>query len=76
MHGPQGKPARYHMVDFDQLPGVACPCGVSHRAFLDLTDYPATIHRTEITPGQNPTTTSVLRKPITSCSANREHRSN
>jgi mannose-6-phosphate isomerase-like protein (cupin superfamily) len=51
MDGSQSKPARYHVVDFDQLPGVPCPCGVSHRAFLDLADYPASIHRTEITPG-------------------------
>ena len=36
------------LVDFDQLPGVSCPCGTSRRAFGDLADYPLTIHRTEI----------------------------
>ncbi len=41
--------SRYHLVDFDQVPGVACPCGTSHRALADLADYPATLHRTEIT---------------------------
>ena len=38
----------YELVDFDRVPGVACPCGVSHRAFADVADFPATIHRTEI----------------------------
>jgi mannose-6-phosphate isomerase-like protein (cupin superfamily) len=40
---------RYTIVDFDQLTGVSCPCGTAHRAFADLADFPATIHRTEIT---------------------------
>jgi mannose-6-phosphate isomerase-like protein (cupin superfamily) len=40
---------RYHLVDFDQIPGVSCPCGISRRAFADVPELPATIHRTEIT---------------------------
>jgi hypothetical protein len=40
---------RYYLVDFDQVPGVSCPCGIAHRALAELVDYPATIHRTEIT---------------------------
>lgn len=35
-------------VDFDSLPGVPCPCGSAKRAFADVTDYPATVHVTEI----------------------------
>ncbi len=38
----------YRIVDFDQVPGVACPCGTAHRAFADVAGFPATIHRTEI----------------------------
>ncbi len=39
---------RYRIVQFDQLPGVPCPCGVSRRALLDVPEFPGTIHRTEI----------------------------
>lgn len=38
----------YEVLDFAQLPGVACPCGVARRGFADLPDFPATIHVTEI----------------------------
>jgi mannose-6-phosphate isomerase-like protein (cupin superfamily) len=39
---------RYQLVDFSQLEGVDCPCGTAKRAFADVADYPATIHKTEI----------------------------
>jgi len=39
---------RYRIVNFDELPGVACPCGTARRAFAEEADFPATIHRTEI----------------------------
>ena len=39
---------RYVVVDFDQVPEVACPCGVSRRALADAAAFPGTIHRTEI----------------------------
>ncbi len=42
-------PGGYEIVDFDALASVACPCGQAKRAFLDVPDFPATIHRTEIT---------------------------
>jgi mannose-6-phosphate isomerase-like protein (cupin superfamily) len=42
-------PVGYEIVDFDRLASVACPCGQARRAFLDVPDFPATIHRTEIT---------------------------
>ena len=41
--------AGYEIVDFDELSPVACPCGQARRAFLDVPDFPGTIHRTEIT---------------------------
>ena len=40
---------RYRIVDFDQLPGVDCPCGVARRALADVDEFPGTVHRTEIT---------------------------
>ncbi len=39
---------RYKIVDFAQLPGVACPCGTARRAFAEVEDFPGTIHRTQI----------------------------
>jgi mannose-6-phosphate isomerase-like protein (cupin superfamily) len=38
----------HEVVDFARLPGVACPFGTAHRAFAGAADFPATIHRTEI----------------------------
>jgi len=38
----------YEIVDFAQLPGVACPCGTARRAFADIADFPGTVHVTEI----------------------------
>ena len=36
------------MVDFAEIPGVACPCGTARRAFAGVPDYPAKIHVTDI----------------------------
>jgi mannose-6-phosphate isomerase-like protein (cupin superfamily) len=36
------------VVDFDQIPAVDCPCGTSQRALADVSQFPGTIHRTEI----------------------------
>ncbi len=41
-------PVRWRVVDFAEIPGVSCPCGIARRAFADLPDSPATIHVTEI----------------------------
>jgi mannose-6-phosphate isomerase-like protein (cupin superfamily) len=38
----------YEVVDFQQLPSVACPCGEARRAFHSADDFPATIHLTHI----------------------------
>lgn len=39
---------RWQVVDFAELPGTPCPCGIAKRAFAEVADYPATIHVTEI----------------------------
>lgn len=39
---------RWQVVDFAELPGTPCPCGIAKRAFAEVDDYPATIHVTEI----------------------------
>lgn len=39
----------YEIVDFAQLTAVPCPCGMSRRAFVNVEELPATIHRVEIT---------------------------
>jgi mannose-6-phosphate isomerase-like protein (cupin superfamily) len=39
---------RYEVADLMQIAPVDCPCGQARRAFGDLVDYPATIHRTDI----------------------------
>jgi mannose-6-phosphate isomerase-like protein (cupin superfamily) len=39
---------RYELVHFDSIPPVPCPCGQARRAFEEVADYPATVHRTEI----------------------------
>jgi mannose-6-phosphate isomerase-like protein (cupin superfamily) len=38
----------FEVVDFAQLPPIACPCGWARRAWMDAADFPATIHVTEI----------------------------
>jgi mannose-6-phosphate isomerase-like protein (cupin superfamily) len=45
---PTATVPRYEVVDFDALPGVPCPCGTSRRGLADAADFPATIHRVEI----------------------------
>jgi mannose-6-phosphate isomerase-like protein (cupin superfamily) len=36
----------WRIADFEQLPGVPCPCGTARRAFADVAEYPGTIHLT------------------------------
>ena len=40
--------SQYRMVQFADVPGVACPCGTARRAFHDYPEFPATVHVTEI----------------------------
>ena len=46
MHVPAN--SKYQVVNFAELPGVECLCGIAKRAFEDVPDYPATVHLTEI----------------------------
>lgn len=46
-----GKGNRVHqpaVVRFADIPAVECPCGQARRAFTDVPDAPASIHRVEI----------------------------
>jgi len=45
---PQTAAKPYRVVDFAQLPGVACPCGTARRAFADVPAFPGTVHVTDI----------------------------
>ncbi|MDP6444002.1 MAG: cupin domain-containing protein [Pirellulaceae bacterium] len=38
----------YEIADFGEIDGVNCPCGVARRAFADVSDFPGTVHVTEI----------------------------
>ncbi|MBC8354459.1 MAG: cupin domain-containing protein [Planctomycetes bacterium] len=38
----------YEVADFAEIAGVPCPCGTARRAFADVSDFPATVHVTEI----------------------------
>jgi mannose-6-phosphate isomerase-like protein (cupin superfamily) len=40
--------AGYEIVDFEQLAAVPCPCGRARRAFEHVSDFPGTVHVTEI----------------------------
>jgi len=39
---------KWQIADFASMPGVPCPCGTARRAFAEVEEFPATIHRTEI----------------------------
>ena len=39
---------RWEIVDFSQIAGVACPCGIARRAFTAAEELPLTVHQTEI----------------------------
>lgn len=38
----------YRVADFSQIEGVPCPCGIARRAFHGVSEFPGTIHQTEI----------------------------
>ncbi len=44
----------YYLIDFDEIDAVPCPCGMARRAMADVADYPATIHRTQISSTAKP----------------------
>lgn len=45
---PTQATARYRVLDFAEIPPVACPCGQARRGFADAPEIPFTLHRTEI----------------------------
>lgn len=45
---PPNAVRRYEIVDFAEIDPVACPCGQARRAFADVSDFPGTLHRTDI----------------------------
>ena len=47
MKQPESMPA-YEIADLNKVPPQPCPCGVARRAFTDVSDFPATLHVTEI----------------------------
>jgi quercetin dioxygenase-like cupin family protein len=46
--GVPGDVPGYEIVDFEQLPGVPCPCGTARRGLADVPDFPGTLHVTNI----------------------------
>lgn len=40
--------AQPQIVDLTEIDPVACPCGLARRAFADFTEFPGTVHLTEI----------------------------
>ena len=40
--------SRYHLADFADIQGVPCPCGIARRAFQGVSEFPGTMHVTEI----------------------------
>ena len=36
------------LVNLNELPAVACPCGTARRAYADRSEFPGTVHLTEI----------------------------
>lgn len=45
---PETNTVRWELIDFDQIPGVPCPCGTAQRSLADAADLPFTLHRTQI----------------------------
>ncbi len=39
---------RWRHADFTEIAEVPCPCGTARRAFTDVTEFPGTVHVTEI----------------------------
>lgn len=38
----------YEVVDYNSLPGVACPCGTARRGLMEVTSIPYSLHVTQI----------------------------
>lgn len=46
-HNNQPQPP-FEFVDFESMPGTPCPCGTAKRGLVEATDFPGTIHVTDI----------------------------
>ena len=44
----------YELIDFHTLEAVACPCGFTRRALVDVSDAPLSLHVTEISSDAQP----------------------
>jgi len=40
--------AGYQVVDYNSLPGIACPCGTARRGLMDIASIPYSLHVTQI----------------------------
>ncbi len=38
----------FEVLDFQSLPGIACPCGIARRGLMDTDQVPYSLHLTEI----------------------------
>lgn len=38
----------FHVVDYNSLPGIACPCGTARRGLMDIDSVPYSLHVTQI----------------------------
>ncbi len=38
----------YQVVDYNLLPGIACPCGTARRGLMDVASIPYSLHVTQI----------------------------
>ena len=38
----------FHVVDYNQLSGTPCPCGIARRGLMDIPSAPYSLHVTEI----------------------------
>lgn len=50
--------AGFECVHFDELAGVACPCGIAQRTFAQVADFPGTVHVTRDSPKRLGATTT------------------
>lgn len=49
-----GLKAPFEIVDLNTVPGVQCPCGTSHRGFVQPDNKIATIHQVDISADARP----------------------
>ena len=45
---------KYRIIDYTNMEGVPCPCGIARRALADERDFPGTVHQTDIEAAAKP----------------------